>query len=512
MWTRRSVVPILYIFFGGLTFFVYGVDYGYLNGLLAAPLFIKKFGTYDASTDTYAILSSRLSLLSSTIYIGSFFGAFIAAAIGDKIGKKWGLLIGCFTFAAGAAIQLAAVNVNMFIAGRAICGLQLAFALVLSPAYINEIAPKHLRGLGVSMGHQILTFGNFFTALMTYAATRRTDELSYQIPISLCIMAAGVCSLALLFMPETPMHWARRGNWEKSRATIAQMRSVPIDDPVVAEEVFDMQETMRYHNALGESTWAELFHRQNIRRTFYSAANIVLYNAFSGTIFFLSYGAVFIRQAGFTNPIAVTALLAGTNAVGSFPGIWLVERLGRRPMKFIGGTGVAVCNLVCAVVYTVRPTAPETSKTIVAFITLGVFCLAAFYQPAGWAYTAEIPTARLRQKTLGFANACCTLFLWTFQFCSPYIFQDPVYLGAKICYIWLGGICICLVFDYFCLYETKGLSHHEIDMMMDAVITASQSTKWGNELIEARSDLPVVHEGEVCSVEENVGGEEKEKS
>lgn len=74
----KSVHGLRSIFLGALACFVYGIDYGYLSGVLSEPVFIQRYGTWNSATESYELKSDRLSLLSSTIYVGSFAGALIS--------------------------------------------------------------------------------------------------------------------------------------------------------------------------------------------------------------------------------------------------------------------------------------------------------------------------------------------------------------------------------------------------------------------------------------------------
>lgn len=334
---------------------------------------------------------------------------------------------------------------------------------------------------------QLLTLGNFTSSMVTLGAAHRTDRLAYQVPIALCIMVSGVCAVALLLMPQTPIHLAARGRWEDARRVIARIWHMAADEPEVEQEIICIRESLGNHQS-DDSKWIELFQQQNLRRTIYSAANIILMNAFTGINFYLTYGSVFAAQAGFSSPWGVTALLAGVNCFTTTPALWLVERFGRRPLKFVGGAGSVIFSLMAALAYSASPDGPTSHRLLIAGVTLSVFFFAGFIGPAGWAYTAEIPTARLRAKTIGFANASYVVFVWAFGYASPYLFQDPVNLKGAFCYIWLGGNVLCSIFDYFCLYETVGLAHHEIDQMMASGVSARRSAQWGRDKKASRGD------------------------
>lgn len=142
------------------------------------------------------------------------------------------------------------------------------------------MAPKHLRGFGIVLCLQLVTFGNFFSSIVTLAATSRPDHLAYQIPILLCIMAGGLVALLLLFMPDTPLYLVEKGRPERARTVLAKMRSTDIHSSEVNEEFEELQAAFENKEETGR--WAELFNRDNRRRTMMSVGTLVLMNGASG--------------------------------------------------------------------------------------------------------------------------------------------------------------------------------------------------------------------------------------
>ena len=61
---------------------------------------------------------------------------------------------------------------------------------------------------------------------------------------------------------------------------------------------------------------------------------------------------------------------------------------------------------------------------------------------------------------------------------TPYIVdKDKGNLGAKVFFIWGSTCCFCLLFAYFCVPETKGLSLEQVDRMLEET-TPRTSNKW----------------------------------
>ncbi|OCF55044.1 hypothetical protein L486_07154 [Kwoniella mangroviensis CBS 10435] len=483
----------LIIFIGTLPFYVYGIDYGYLGGVLAVPEFVQKYGTYDAAEDAYVLKSDKLSLLSSSAYIGGLIACFVIPWLATKIGTKWGLVITCTTFAVGGALQLGAVNLAMFLVGRILTGVHISSALILGQSYINEVAPAHLRGFGICLCLQLLTFGNFSASVITLGATSAGGKLAYQIPISLCIMVGGLVAIALILMPKTPLQHALKGDWANALAAVVKIRRAPADSQLVRAEMERLHHATK--DQVGSSKWSELFQKGQLRRTLYSFGTYFFMNGFSGCNFYLTYASVFMAQAGITNPWGITVLIAGTNCFLTTPALALVERFGRRRLCFIGTIGCILMNLGAGLSYVIGKDTKNSNIALVVFVTLYIVFFAGFMAPSGWAFSAEIPSARLRAKTIAVTNIGNNIVTWAVGYGSPYLFQDPVNLRAKFCFFWLVGCLICGIFFYFCLYETKGLTHTEIDELMASGIPARQSVGWAQDKV--RSRVGTTHEADL---------------
>lgn len=56
--------------------------------------------------------------------------------------------------------------------------------------------------------------------------------------------------------------------------------------------------------------------------------------------------------------------------------------------------------------------------------------------------------------------------------------KDKGNLGSKVFFIW-GGLCtMCLIYAYFLVWETKGLTLEQVDLMMEEVGSPRKSANW----------------------------------
>lgn len=97
---------------------IFGMDGGYLSGVLAMPNFIEDFGRYDSVHKKHFISASQQSFITSFPYVGQFGAAFSGSYIGDRFGRRWGLFVMCLASIIGVVMQIVAKNEALFIAGR----------------------------------------------------------------------------------------------------------------------------------------------------------------------------------------------------------------------------------------------------------------------------------------------------------------------------------------------------------------------------------------------------------
>lgn len=112
------VIVIALCIFVSLGALIFGMDGGYLSGVLAMPNFIDDFGRYDAVKNKHYISASQQSFITSFPYVGQFFAAFSGGYIGDRFGRRWGLFIMCLASIIGVVMQIVAKNEALFIVGR----------------------------------------------------------------------------------------------------------------------------------------------------------------------------------------------------------------------------------------------------------------------------------------------------------------------------------------------------------------------------------------------------------
>ncbi|KAJ7476954.1 hypothetical protein B0H11DRAFT_2031380 [Mycena galericulata] len=163
-------------------------------------------------------------------------------------------------------------------------------------------------------------------------------------------------------------------------------------------------------------------------------------------------------------------------------GIQLIDRVGRRRLLLIGAAGMMFCEYIVAIVgVTAGQVAADGSvnlaaqRVLIAFVCFYIAFFATSWGPVAWVVTGEIFPLNIRAK--GMSLSVASNWLWNFGigYATPYLVDSSTKgqpngvataaLHVKVFFIW-GSTCLgCLVFAYFFIPETKGLSLEQIDLL-----------------------------------------------
>ncbi|KAH3671351.1 hypothetical protein WICMUC_004648 [Wickerhamomyces mucosus] len=483
----------LLVAFGG---FVFGWDTGTVGGFTNMSDFLKRFGEQRAD-GTYYLSDVRTGLLVSIFNIGCAFGGIILAPIGDKLGRKLGLMCTMVVYIVGILIQITSMNKwYQYFIGRIISGFAVGSIAVLSPMLISESSPKALRGTLVSCYQLMITLGIFLGYCANYGTKSYTNSAQWRIPLGLCFLYALLMIFGMTFMPESPRFLVEVGKIEEARKSIARSNKIHVDDPSVFGEIEIIQAAIDKEKAIGKASWGELFTGKP-RILYRVILGIMLQSLqqLTGDNYFFYYGTTIFNAVGLKDSFQTAIILGVVNFFSTFPGLYVVERLGRRKSLLYGAAGMIVCFVVFASLGA-RALYPngydgETSKSagdaMIFFACLYIFFFASSWGPCIFVCVSETYPIRIRSKAMGLATAANWLWGFLISFFTPFITSAiHFYYG----YVFLGCLVFAFFYVYFFLPETKGLSLEEVNELYEAKVLPWKSEGWipssrgGNEHFE----------------------------
>ncbi|KAH8167481.1 hypothetical protein CIB48_g756 [Xylaria polymorpha] len=486
--TWPAIAIGLFVAFGGVLF---GYDTGTISGILTMPYWQRLFSTgYIDSSGDPNISPAQSSAIVSILSAGTFFGALASPFLADNIGRRLGLIASCFVFNLGVILQTAATAIPLFLAGRFFAGFGVGLVSAIIPLYQSETAPKWIRGGIVGAYQFAITIGLLLANIVNNSTQNRNDSGSYRIPIALQFAWSLILIIGMALLPETPRYLIMKGNDQKAAHSLGRLRSLLADHPAVASELAEIRANHEYELSLGLPSYIDCFRGPMLKRQLTGMAVQAL-QQLTGINFIFYYGTQYFKNSGIDNPFTIQIITSVINVVSTIPGLYAVDKLGRRPLLFWGAIGMCISQFIVAILGTLTTGQDSVGKTVVyneaaqkasiAFVSIFIFFFASTWGPLGWVVTGEIYPLKTRAKSLSLTTASNWLLNFVIAFVTPYLVDyGPNYanLQSKVFFIWFAACFICIGFVYFLIYETKGLSLEEVDEMYSECKSARQSSKW----------------------------------
>ncbi|KAF4971594.1 hypothetical protein FSARC_1626 [Fusarium sarcochroum] len=168
------------------------------------------------------------------------------------------------------------------------------------------------------------------------------------------------------------------------------------------------------------------------------------------------YGTKYFQNSGISNGFIISMITSAINVASTIPGMYSVDRWGRRPVLLWGGVGqdattgqIFVKNL-------------NGQKAAVAFVCIYIFFFASTWGPLAWVVNGEIFPLKARAKGISMSVATNWLLNWAIAFSTPYLVnfgEGYANLQSKIFLVWV-------------------LLLEEVDLLYEEVSVARKSTKW----------------------------------
>jgi len=285
--------------------------------------------------------------MASALY-GTVVGSLLGGWPADKFGRKATLLwIGVLYFV-GAVGSGLAPNVATFIAARVIGGLGIGISTVVAPMYISEIAPPKYRGRLAGMFQFNIVFG-ILIAFVSNWLLAGVGENAWRWMLGVAAFPSLLYAVFCFGLPESP-RWllSRKGDREAGLQVLQRI------EPGVSKSEIAVQADAIIAASTEQGSSGHFWTRR-LQKPILLAILIAFFNQLSGINAILYFAPRIFELTGLG---AKAALLQSigigvTNLVFTFVGLWLIDRLGRRTLLYIGSFGyIASLGLVAWAFFT----------------------------------------------------------------------------------------------------------------------------------------------------------------
>ena len=505
--TRKTLFIAFVVSLGG---FLFGFDAGIISGVMsyAGP----EFDLNDAQTGWVVSSPSFAAMIAMLV----------AGRLSDRIGRKKILLAVAFLYAFSAVTSAYALSYESLYLARMVGGLAFGAALVLAPTYIAEISTAENRGKLVSIQQLHLVLGFFAAFLSNYyfneayssATTFLNDQNIWRWMLGVEFFPAILYFLLLFFVPRSPRWLYTQGEVSQAKSVLKNIHGTE----QAAIEIQGIEKNISETNSQNKTSIRELLH-PSLRFILLVGLTLGVLQQVTGINAIYFYATSIFKQTGIGTDAAFSSgvLLSFTTVIFTLVAMYLIDRMGRRPLLIVGMSGIAISLLVCAYGFSqakyqltaneitqldwiesyklakfqdqtyysdvafkddikeaigsqafakhegaILEAAIEMNATLVLIGILGfIACFAFSLGPVMWVMLSELFPNRYRGLAIGAIGFVNSFASWTIQQLFPWELSN---LGSALTFLIYGSLAVVgVVLFVRILPETRGKSLEQIE-------------------------------------------------
>ena len=420
---------------------MFGLDIGVISG---AQQFIQSdFGISDRA----------LEWIVSAMMFGAAVGALGAGWLSVHLGRKRSLILGAVLFVIGSLLCGMAWSPATLIAARVVLGLAIGLATFAAPLYLAEVAPEHIRGAMISTYQLMITIG-ILVAFLSDTAFSYSGNWRWMLGV--IAIPGALFLLGVLLLPDSPRWLMMRGRKAEAVVVLTRLRG---DAAAVVSEVADIEEQLK----TPQRGWHLFLQNSNFRRSVGLGVLLQVMQQFTGMNVVMYYAPRIFEGMGYNTESQMwfTAVVGLVNVLATFIAIGLVDRLGRKPILYIGFTVMALgLGVVGTMMHLGIRTHVEQMFTVAMLLTFIVgFAMSA--GPLIWTLCSEVQPLKGRDFGIG----CSTFTNWIANMIVGVTFLSLLNGIGNAATFWLyaGLNVVFLVITFLLIPETKGVTLEQIE-------------------------------------------------
>ncbi|MCM5704299.1 sugar porter family MFS transporter [Larsenimonas salina] len=433
--------------FGGLLF---GYDTGVINGAL--PYIANHFHLTPLTE----------SLVVSSLVFGAALGAMLSGRMSDNHGRRKMILWLSLIFLIGTLGSTFAISTSMMVVSRFVLGLAVGGASVIVPTYLAEMAPSAIRGQLVTRNELMIVTGQLMAfSCNALIANTFPEAHIWRWMLVVATLPAIALWVGMMVMPESPRWLASKGRFKEMRAVLKQVRDTDKLSELDAE-AREVRELAEEDRKCEQGGWRDL-KTPWIRRLFLVGVGVAVVQQITGVNSIMYFGTQILTESGFDTQAALVANIANgvISVLATFVGIWLLGRVGRRPMLLTGILGTTTALLMIGIVSMMISAGPLRATLVLSLTVTFLAFQQGAVSPVTWLMLAEIFPMRIR----GFAFGMTGCVLWLVNFLVGFFFLQLVgwfSISTTFFLFFVLGLGASL-FVYRCTPETRDLSLEELE-------------------------------------------------
>ncbi|MDA9560693.1 sugar porter family MFS transporter [Schleiferiaceae bacterium] len=419
--------------------FLFGFDTVVISGANAP---IKEL--WQTSAWFHGVFIMSMALWGTVL--GSLAGGIPTKRIGRKNTLIW---VGVLYLVSALGSGLAS-DPYMFSFFRFLGGVGVGASTVAAPTYISEISTAKNRGRLVAMYQFNIVFGILIAFISNFLLDGFNGTNDWRWMLGIEAIPAALYCLLIFGVPNSPRWLAvTKGNDAQALQTLELL----LNDSNAAKK--ELAEIKRHTNTT--SVQDNVFNGK-FKKPLQLAFLLAFFNQLSGINFILYYAPVILENAGFasSNSLLSSIAIGGTNLMFTFVGLYLIDRMGRKSLMYIGSVGYIVSLAMVAYGFKTEASAGFNLFFILTFIASHAVGQGAVI----WVFISEIFPNSVRAAGQAWGTGTHWVFAALITMLGEVVIE--AFPGWTVFAFFAAFMILQLLFTHFMMPETKGISLEDL--------------------------------------------------
>lgn len=439
--------------------FLFGYDWVVVGG--AKPFYEPYFSLTTSSQKGWG---------TSSALVGCIFGALLCFIKSDAWGRKPLLILAGFLFTLSAVGTGLASDFFWYNNYRIIGGVAIGIALNLSPMYISEMSPSHLRGKLVALNQLLIMIGVLSAQVVNWQISLLDRELpavateeiirqswsgqyGWRWMFGAETVPAFLFFVIMIFMPESVRWLVKAGKPAEAEKILVKIGG----DEYARREIQAIQNTID-KDEVARVNFKDLF-EPKLFKILVLGIFIAVLQQWCGMNVVFYYAADIFQAAGYDiqQMMLNIVVIGGVMVLSVVVTILVIEKTGRKKLMLAGTALLAVVYGILGYLFLIG----ESGLPIVLLTLVNVAIYSITLAPVVWVILSEIFPNRIR----GAAMSAAAMALWVGNFSLTFTFPAIKENLGWANNFWLYGVICAIGFIvlYFKLPETKDKTLEEIE-------------------------------------------------
>lgn len=327
-------------------------------------------------------------------------------------------------------------------------------------------------------------------------------EASWRLPLAIQIIPALILGIGMFFYPESPRFYCMHKQEEKALRALSIIRQSDIESPALCREFLAIKAEVLFEESYARdhypgksgislyvAQYASLFSTAPSLKRIIIGCTIMFFQQFMGCNAIIYYAPTIFEQLGLsskTTSLLATGVYGIVNSLSTLPALFLIDRVGRRPLLMAGALGTFISLVIVAgMVGGFDGDNAAAGWVGIAFVYIYDINFSYSFAPIGWVLPAEIFNLGNRAKAMSITTSAT----WMCNFVIGLVTPDMLDKLGWGTYLFFAAFCLlALGFTYFFVPETKGRSLEDMDRVFGDVAAHEEKKR----LYDIAAELGIV--------------------